>query len=477
MPSNLEFALISRVIQDGDFQTLEKLRFSEEHFSSPETREVFKYLRDTFHGSTTFGQVPSFDMVRYRFPAFFFAPANDTVHVLASELRKDKLRLDVQALGEQIKQMAEADPMAALAKLKAEAINLGHITDVSEDLSISGIYSQLLSRYELVANSQGVIGIPFPWQVLTEETQGMQPGQFFIFYGRPKNMKTWIAILIAVNAYSVARRRVLYVTREMPAIQIMQRAACILARVDYGKFFKGKLQPETKARVFTILRELMEDEQTAGASGSHQPFLVVTADRSAHGGAGGGGGGVSWIQGKIRDLRPDLVIVDGMYLLKDDRSNQRSVDWKAIAHVSQDLKLTSQEFDIPVLGVTQANRASDAKKGEDLTELAYADAFGQDADGVFRVSKIKKIDEQTKQKHTEILLTAPGLREGEFDGIVVNARPAYDFSYIRTVVNLEDESSKEDYGDGKKKGGDRPGGASGVKHNRQFMDPRTPGPR
>lgn len=463
------------MIQDQDFQTLEKMHFTEEDFGSPESREAFKFISTTYHHPNTFGQVPSADMLRWRFPGFFFAPAQDTVPVLAHELKKDNLRLNLQALGDTIKQMAEADPVAALAKLRSDAINLGHITDTSEDLSMSDAHRLLLSRYETIATSSGVIGIPFPWQVLTEETQGMQPGQFFILYGRPKSMKSWIACLIAVYAYSAARRRILYVTREMPAIQLAGRAACILVGVDYDRFRKGRLPADQKNEVFRTLRELTADEQSSGRFANHQPFLIFTTDRSARGGAGGAGGGVSWIQTKIRDLRPDLVIVDGMYLLKDDRSNQRTIDWKAIAHISQDLKLTSQEFDIPVLGVTQANRAGDKKKGEDLTELAYADAFGQDADGVFRVTKCRKIDEQSHQKYTELLLTAPGLREGEFDGIVVNAKPAYDFSYIRTIVNLDDEEAHEDYGE--KKGKNKPQGASGMRRNTTYTDPRLPAPR
>jgi replicative DNA helicase len=124
--------------------------------------------------------------------------------------------------------------------------------------------------------------------------------------------------------------------------------------------------------------------------------------------------------------------------MMDDRSRSRSVDWKNMAHISQDLKLTAQDFDIPVVGVTQATRAADKSKGEDLTELAYADAFGQDADAVFRVSKKDVIDENN-QKRTELYLTAPGLREGKFDGIIVRGEPATSFDYIKTIIDMEAE--------------------------------------
>jgi replicative DNA helicase len=474
VPSNLEFALITRVIQDGDFQTLEKLRVNEEFFTSPEAREVFKYVRESFHNVLTFGQVPSFDMVRYRFPSFYFAPANDSVQILAHELKKDRLRLELDALGDQLKAQAQADPLAALAALKSGAISLGAMNDTSsEDLSMSDAFQQLEADYELTANSQGVLGIPFPWAQMTEETQGMQPGQFFIIYGRPKNMKSWVSVLSAVHAYVAARRRVLYVTREMPAIQLARRAASVIARIDYNLFRKGRLQPYDKTRVFQILRDLLDDEKAAGAHGMNQPFLVFTADKS---GSSGSGGGVSWIQSKIRDLRPDIVFVDGMYLLRDDRGGQRTVDWKAIAHISQDLKMTASEFNIPLVGVTQANRAAEKGKGDDMSELAYADAFGQDADGVFRVTKHIRRDEQTKEKHTELNITAPGIREGDFEGIIVNAKLSTDFSYIRTIVaQEEDDQQKDGYGEGKKRGGgDRPNGATGTRRNQQFMGPGDP---
>jgi len=140
------------------------------------------------------------------------------------------------------------------------------------------------------------------------------------------------------------------------------------------------------------------------------------------------------------------VFVDGMYLMKDDRTKSRSVDWKNITHISQDLKITSQDFDIPIIGITQANRAADKSKGEDLTELAYADALGQDADAVFRVSRVVRVDENTKQKRTELFLKAPGLREGEFDGIVLEAHPAIDFRYLRTLTAQGDNEEDGSYG-------------------------------
>jgi hypothetical protein len=85
--------------------------------------------------------------------------------------------------------------------------------------------------------------------------------------------------------------------------------------------------------------------------------------------------------------------------------------------------------------------------------LAYADALGQDADAVFRVSKVEKMDEQTKVKRTELFLTAPGLREGKFEGIIIHGAPATNFGYIKTMLGDDVNSSYEEQSQKSRGGG------------------------
>lgn len=457
MSTNIEMALLSRVMGDGDFHSLEKSQITEEFFQAPETKEIFRHLRAIYHDPSTAGHVPSVDMVRHNYPGFYPVTAPDTVPILAAQLRKEKIRLEIHSLAQLLEQEAELDPLQAMASLRAKAADLTSLAEVGQDLSMASAFAALKQRYEIVANSQGLLGIPFPWQVLNDELQGMQNSQFIVLYGRPKSMKSWLGIYIAVHAYMSARRRVLFYTREMSPLLVAGRVACCMAKIDYKKYNQGKLQPELKAHLFTILQELMDDEKAAEYMGGiRQPYFIITSDRS---GGANSGGGVAWLQAKIRELKPDIVFVDGMYLMKDDRSNSRSVDWKNITHISQDMKLTGQEFDIPIIGITQANRQADKAKGVDLTELAYADALGQDADAVMRVSKHTEIDEQTKQKMTELHLTFPGVREAQLDGLVVHGVPATNFGFKKVLVQqTEEEEKKNEYG-------------STPRHRRSFLDP------
>lgn len=457
-PNNIELSLLTRVIDDRDFHSLEKAQINEEYFVTNEGRELYRYLRGIYHSPETPGQVPSREFVRMSFPSFYPMHPTDPVPVLASYLRREKVRMSLQTLAQRLTEESELNPMQAMATLKSQTADISALAEVGQDLSLASAFGQLRERYEIVQNASGVIGIPYPWAILNEELQGMQGSQFLVLYGRPKSMKSWVAIYMAAHAYIRSRRRVLFYTREMSPILVAQRAACCVANVDYGAFVKGKLQPAVKENLFRILQEMMDDEKAVEQyTGGRQPFFKITSDR---GGGANSGGGVAWLQAKIRELRPDIVFVDGMYLMKDDRTNSRSVDWKNITHISQDMKLTCQEFDVPLIGVTQANRAADKSKGEDLTELAYADALGQDADAVIRVSKETRFDEVSKQKRTLLHLTFPGVREAQLDGIVINGVPATNFTFVGKIEAKTDEEKDKGYGQGPK-----------PTYRRSFQDP------
>jgi replicative DNA helicase len=470
MSANIELALLTRVAETGDFHSLAKAGINESYFFTPEAREVFRSLNETYHSPATAGQVPTIDLVRYRFPTLQLSSPPDTVPILAEQLRQEKLRIELLQLAQMINDRAGLDTAACIAELRQKSVEIASMHEPGEDLSMSSVYDMIRSEYELVQNTHGMLGIPYPWQVLNDELQGMQPSQFIVLFGRPKSMKTWIAIYMAAHAYIHSRRRVLFYTREMHPKQIAKRVACAIARVDYKQFISGRLQPELRQRVFTILAELRDDETAAGTYAGHQPCFRITTDR---GRSGRGSGGVAWLQAKIREVQPHIVFVDGMYLMKDDRSNQRTIDWKQVAHISQDLKLTCQEFEIPLIGITQANRAADKSKGEDLTELSFSDSLGQDADAVFRVSRVVRIDE-SGQKRTELYMTAPGLREGTFEGMVLNGQPATNFEYIRTMVAEDAEAAYGDRRGGQQRsgGGPRPQGDRTSAFRRPPTDPR-----
>ena len=152
--------------------------------------------------------------------------------------------------------------------------------------------------------------------------------------------------------------------------------------------------------------------------------------------------------------------------MRDGRTGIRGRDWKQIANISSDLKDMAQGLGIPVIGTTQAKRGADQTKGDDLEELGFADAIGQDADIVTRVFKGKN----AATGKPKVMMTFPGVRDSVLNPFVINAWPGVDFSLLQSTVNVtaflndkkgsdEEENNKAGIGNSAKpvtrKGADR----------------------
>lgn len=82
MSGNIELALLSKIIIDKDFHTIEKAQITDEFFSTSESKELFRYISEVYHHPNSVGQTPSVELVRYRFPSFFPFASQDRKSVV-----------------------------------------------------------------------------------------------------------------------------------------------------------------------------------------------------------------------------------------------------------------------------------------------------------------------------------------------------------------------------------------------------------
>lgn len=423
MSANIEHQLIGQIIATQDFHTIEKLKIDETFFlSNSQTGEVFRFIKNHFHNEVTYGSVPSWELIQSRFAGFPYVHSNDTLLTLCQEIRRYKVRAQLLTLVDDINTSVDVDPIAVMHSVREAMTTMASEHEVTSDLLLSNAIDQLFEEYQMIAEGKGIIGIPYPWEIMNDDTQGMKKGQFIVLYGAPKNLKTWVGLYIAVNAY-LKGQRVLITTMEMSELEMFKRIACIIAKVDYEKFKSSKLDPATFKQVWEVLFAIRDESKLTDSKGSHRAAILVSNPR--------GSGGVATIQAKIKEFEPDLVMVDGMYLMKDDRQKTQTMDWKAISHVSQDLKKTASQFNIPIIGITQANRGADKDpKKANVTELAFAFAMAQDCDLCIRVTK--QFDEAAHE--TELVLSIVAGRDSLLTGFVIHGCPASNFEFKRAII-------------------------------------------
>jgi len=432
--ASLEYQAVSKIVERQDFHTVEKRKITEDFFFSPECRQIFLYLKTHFHAKPTFGSVPSFQLISQIFPGFQYTPSNDSLDTLLDQVRLAKMRIEALDWGEKILKLAEHNPRKAAEALREAAAEMSSHHETSNELLLSDAYDILLDNYNTVASGHGITGLPWPWMPLNDATQGMHPGEFILIFGRPKSMKTWLALYVVAVLNMYANARVLIYSFKMSVVQIVRRIAAIRAVVNYKLLLGGKLQPADRDRFFYGLQCLKEEAKMLDANQPRRnPALLITE--------GDGVNGISFLQSKIRDFQPDLILIDGLYLMNDDRGGKKTVDWKAIAHISQDTKKTAREFKIPILATAQANRGADKDvRNADVSEIAYSDALGQDTDFSIRVGK--RIDKSTKEP--ELVMAFPGSRETDLDALLIHGIPAVNFQLKSTFVTDPDREDEEE---------------------------------
>lgn len=428
--ANLELQIISNIIKSGDLRELQKQGISPALFQTEEAQDMYRWILEEYTDPRHPGHVPSLERTRRHYPEFDYCPTRDALSVLVNDLISGKVTQGIRELTEEMDALLQdgEDPQSILQSYLPELRDLSLQGGTSSHLLLSQAADIFRQDWELMRNSGGITGVPFPWAPLNKATAGMHDEDFIVVYGRPKNMKTWIACAIAAFAYSYANRRVLIYSKEMSDKIMARRVASIIAEVDYNKLKTGELHEDDAEDFFETLERLGEWEQTGG--GRRRASMSFISDRKLRGRKGAT---VDMIAAEAEKFEADLVLVDGFYLMRDGRTGQRSRDWKQISNISSDLKDMAQHLQVPVIGTTQANRSAVGTHGDDLAELGFADAIGQDADLIARVFKGKNL----RTGKPKVLLTFPGVRDAVLNPFVVNAWPGVDFSLLQSNVNVE----------------------------------------
>jgi len=422
MSSNAEERLIARIIQERNFRDALKARVSPELFKTAQCRSIFNDIWEHYHSPKHPGQVPTRRLIKKRHPAFKLdRHVGETIPELVEEMRQSSIASRILDTVSGVEESVEDDPYEVLEHLRTNILQIQGMTATSRDLYLHEAAEDIIRDYELAKNTEGIRGVPWPWEELNNETNGMLPEELIIVYGRLKSMKTFVGCMIAAHAYYEANRRVMFYSAEMSPPQLIKRVVCAICHIDYKALKNGKLSTKHEQEFYDMLRHVQQDEEEDRMRTGHRRSLLVTSDKDDARGIGG----VAHIQAKAEEFEPDLIIVDSYYRLRDERSGKNDYDWKVQACIAQDLKHLAQRLQIPIIGITQANRSSSNKEeAEGMEDASFTDATGQEADLGLRVVK------GTRDAYgTTLKIIVAAAREIEPSGFKLKVKPFTKFKF------------------------------------------------
>ena len=255
---------------------------------------------------------------------------------------------------------------------------------------VSQIVLDAVSNIEKAARQKGsVTGIPTGFMDLDYKTSGMHNSDLVLVAARPSMGKT--AFVLNMAQYMAFRKNITVAifSLEMSRVQLVNRLLAMESHVDAQNLRTGNLKDDDWTR-------LVEGADIIGRSNliiDDTPGITVPQLRS-----------------KCRKFKLEhnlgIVMIDYMQLMSGSgRTDSRQQE---ISDISRSLKALARELDIPVVVLSQLNRAVEQRPDHRpmLSDLRESGAIEQDADVVMFIYRDDYYHKDSEKKDIAEIIIA-----------------------------------------------------------------------
>ena len=367
MAADNEHRLVSKVIRDRDIIPALQRGVNDAWFLDDDNKRVWAFVRKHY---TDYNEVPTAVTVKDHYPNFKVLDVEDTVDYLLDTMVDFRRRLLTrQGLETAIEQLQGNNHDAALIAMEATIakVNEQGILGIHE-LDLTKNTEERYKEYKALQN-QEFLGIPTGFTKIDEATAGLQGGQLITIIAPPKTGKSQIALKMAINVHQQGYVP-MFQSFEMNNHEQQQRHDAMRANISHGRLRRGKLLPAEEDRYVDILNA-MENERS---------FHLIDAVNGIT---------VSALAAKIEQIKPDIVFVDGVYLMLDEISGEMNTP-QAITNVTRALKRLAQKINKPVIITTQTLLWKMRAGKVTADSIGYSSSFFQDSDVILGLEPVEE---------------------------------------------------------------------------------------
>ena len=238
--------------------------------------------------------------------------------------------------------------------------------------------------HELSNKSDGLIGSSTGFKDLDSKLQGVQNGDLIVVAGRPSMGKTSLAMNIAENILldENTTGSVLIFSLEMPGESLTTRLLSGMTKLNQQNVRSGMLKDDELRILLKKSEELKNLPLWIDDSSILSPMeLRAKARRLAR---------------TERDGL-SLIVVDYLQLMQLPLSTENRVN--QISEISRSLKSLAKELNVPVIALSQLNRAVEQRpnKRPIMADLRDSGAIEQDADVILFIYRDEVYNEDSEQ--------------------------------------------------------------------------------
>ena len=271
-----------------------------------------------------------------------------------------------------------------------------------------------------------ISGLTSGFRDLDKLTAGRHPGQLIIIAARPAMGKTSLALTLTGNSAKAAGAPVLFFSLEMPRVELANRLMCAEGRVDQSKLRTNLLSQDDMSALTRAANSLYKLPIYIDDSGD-----LTLVD----------------LRAKARKMKAErglaLIVIDYLQLMKASRERMESRE-REISEISRGLKGLAKELEIPIIALSQLNRAVETRPGKDkrpmLADLRESGAIEQDADVVMFIYRDEVYNRDSEERGVAELIIAKQ-RNGPTDTVKLR--------FVRELTRFENLAhDPHEYGGG-----------------------------
>lgn len=375
MAADNELRLLSRAIRTREITPLLEAGLQDDWFYVDENRHVWKFIRTHW---TKYGEVPTATTVKDNFPTYRLLQVEDSLDYLLDQLleyrRRQKAIEIVQEAADAIASGEHDVAISTMTKGVATIYDEGASQATDVDLS-----KEPMSRYQeyldIKTRPGGLLGMATGFPTIDLATAGLQPGQLITVIAPPKTGKSVLALQMAVNIHEDGHVP-LFQSFEMTNIEQQHRHDAMRAKISHGRLIRGALKTDEEARYQRALTRM---------EAMHNFYLTESLAAQT----------VSALSAKVEKLQPDVIFVDGVYLMLDEVSGEMNTP-QALTSITRSLKRVAQKYQKPVVITTQVLLWKMKKNQVSADSIGYSSSFFQDSDVILGLQRQDAEDDSSR---------------------------------------------------------------------------------
>lgn len=363
---DVERGLVAKVVATGEIIPAIEAKVTANWFAGAEHGRVWGWLLEFWNRH---GETATAEALHHAYPTYRLPPTPEPLSWYLDEVREQrKYYIVSDGLAEIVEEVDKGETDTAVSKMSALVADVSMEVTALRDEDLMPTWEGRMDEYDRMRENKGkLIGLPMGFEHLDLNLGGLQPEQLICLIGLAKAGKSVTVLRMAISCHD-AGAKVLFVGFEMSNTEQAARHDAMVAGINHWSLLHGYLTDDEMDKLHDAL-EAREDSQ---------PF-ILSSEADGH--------RVSDLAALVHRYSPDVLFVDGVYLMDDDHGRDKGSP-QAITNITRDLKRLAQRTRIPIVMTTQALASKMTGKRVTTETIGWSSSFVQDADVTIAVESI-----------------------------------------------------------------------------------------